>query len=101
MDIKTISAIGSPKSYMIYHEDPQQLHINTLSKHCYFVPFAINQNPFADREKSDRFELLNGDWDFRYYDSIIDLMFFILCGQLYRVVHRGGFPPYLHREKMD
>lgn len=73
MDIKKISAIGSPKSYMIYHEDPQQLHINTLSKHCYFVPFAINQNPFADREKSDRFELLNGDWDFRYYDSIIDM----------------------------
>ena len=29
MDIKKISAIGSPKSYMIYHEDPQQLHINT------------------------------------------------------------------------
>lgn len=73
MDIKKISAIDSPKSHMIYHEDPQQLHINTLSKHCYFIPFGINQNPFEDREKSCRFELLNGDWDFRYYDSIIDM----------------------------
>ncbi|MGN0700326.1 MAG: glycoside hydrolase family 2 TIM barrel-domain containing protein [Oscillospiraceae bacterium] len=73
MDISKIAAPGSPKSRMIYHEDPQSLHINTLSKHCYFIPFAEGQDAFADREQSDRFELLNGDWGFRYYDSIIDL----------------------------
>lgn len=73
MDISKISAHGSPKSRMIYHENPQELHINTLPKHCYFIPFSEEQNPFEGRENSDFFELLNGDWDFRYYDSIIDL----------------------------
>lgn len=73
MNIEKISAKGSPKSRMIYHEDPQQLHIGTLEKHCYFIPFAKAQNPFESREKSERFELLNGEWNFRYYDSIIDL----------------------------
>lgn len=73
MNIEKISAKGSPKSRMIYHEDPQQLHIGTLGKHCYFIPFAKVQNPFESRKKSERFELLNGEWSFRYYDSIIDL----------------------------
>ncbi|MCH5194870.1 MAG: DUF4981 domain-containing protein, partial [Oscillospiraceae bacterium] len=73
MDISKIAAPGSPKSKMICHEDPQQLHIGTLEKHCYFIPFGVWQDPFSGREKSNRFELLNGDWDFRYYDSIIDM----------------------------
>ncbi len=73
MDISKIVTPGSPKSQMIYHEDPQQLHIGTLEKHCYFIPFELKQNPFDDREKSGCFELLNGEWDFRYYDSIIDM----------------------------
>lgn len=73
MDISKISAADSPKSKMIYHEDPQQLHIGTLGKHCYFIPFSKEQDPFESREKSERFELLNGEWNFRYYDSIIDL----------------------------
>ena len=73
MNIEKISAKGSPKSRMIYHEDPQQLHIGTLEKHCYFIPFAKAQNPFESREKSERFELLNGEWNFRFYDSIIDM----------------------------
>lgn len=58
---------------MIYHEDTQALHIGTLDKHCYFVPFAKGQDPFEDRKNSQRMELLNGNWGFRYYDSIIDL----------------------------
>lgn len=73
MDISKISAPGSQKSRMIYHEDPQALHIGTLPKHCYFIPFGEAQDPFAGRESSGRFELLNGEWDFRYYNSIIDL----------------------------
>ena len=73
MDIKTIAAPGTQKSRMIYHEDPQALHIGTLPKHCYFIPFSKGQDPFEGRESSERFELLNGEWDFRYYNSIIDL----------------------------
>ena len=73
MDISKISAAGSPKSRMIYHENPEELHVNTLPKHCYFIPFYEKENPFKNREKSSRFELLDGDWNFRYYGSIIDL----------------------------
>lgn len=73
MDITKIAAPGSPKSAMRFHEDPESLHVNTLPNHCYFIPFATGQDPFAPRECSDKFELLNGMWDFTYYDSIIDL----------------------------
>ena len=73
MDILKLAAVNSPRSKMIYHEDTQALHIGTLDKHCYFVPFAKGQDPFEDRKNSQRMELLNGNWGFRYYDSIIDL----------------------------
>lgn len=73
MDISKIAATGTPKSKMIYHEDTQQLNVNTLDKHRYFIPFDKEQDPFADRESSERFELLNGQWDFRCYESIVDM----------------------------
>ena len=73
MDIRLISKPDTPKSKMIYHEDPSQLHINTLDSHNYFIPFDLNENPFSDREKSSRLEFLNGEWGFVYYDSVIDL----------------------------
>lgn len=73
MNITAISRPGSPKSRMKYHEDPQTLHVGTLPRHCYFIPFAPGGDAFAARESSPRFELLNGEWDFRYYDSIVDL----------------------------
>ena len=73
MDISKISSVGSPKSKMIYHENTETLHIGTLDKHCYFIPFSKGQDPFESRENSARFELLNGDWDFKFYGSIIDI----------------------------
>ncbi len=73
MDITKIAEHGTPKSHMRYHEDPSSLHIGTLPPHCYFIPFADGQDVFADREASARFEVLNGEWGFRYFDSVIDL----------------------------
>ena len=73
MDISLISKEGSEKSRMIYHENLDVLHVGTLENHCYFIPFGKSQKPFEPREKSERFELLNGEWDFSYYKSIIDL----------------------------
>ncbi len=73
MDLSKIANPGSPKSRMIYHEDMEKLHIGTLDKHCYFIPFSKGEDPFADRESSGRFKLLNGDWKFRYFNSVIDL----------------------------
>ncbi len=73
MEMNKIAAKGSQKSYMIYHENPETLHINTMPQHCYFIPFEKGQNPFESRYCSDRFELMNGNWGFSYYNSIIDL----------------------------
>ncbi len=73
MNIAKISAPDTPKSRMIYHENPEALHIGTLPDHAWFIPFCENGNPFDSKEKSSRVELLNGDWEFKYYSSIIDM----------------------------
>ncbi len=73
MQLTQIAKPGSPKSHMIYHEDTHALHIGTLPNRAYYIPFAPNQDPFADRETSDRFRLLNGDWGFTFYPSALDL----------------------------
>lgn len=73
MDISLLAKAGSPKSFMTFHEDPEKLHIGTLPDHAYFIPFAKGQDPFGGKERSGRVEMLNGDWDFKFYDSIIYL----------------------------
>ena len=73
MNVLQVAKAGTAKAEMIYHENPNVFHVNTLENHCYFIPFGKNQNPFEAREKSDRFELLNGKWGFRYYESLVDL----------------------------
>lgn len=73
MNISLISKSGTPKSKMIYHENPEALHIGTLPPHRYFIPFGKAQNPYESRYNSEFMELLNGDWNFTYYDSIIDM----------------------------
>ena len=52
-----------------YFEDPQRLHIGTMPPRAYYVPCASGEEACADdaRAASSRFQLLNGDWDFRYY----------------------------------
>lgn len=56
-----------------YHENPDQLHVNTEPNRNYFVPFEKGANPFEDREQSNAFSLLNGKWDFKYYKSFLDV----------------------------
>ncbi|MCR5250091.1 MAG: DUF4981 domain-containing protein [Lachnospiraceae bacterium] len=73
MNISQLAKEGTARSAMRYHEDPEALHVGTLPEHCYFIPFAKTQDAFSDRESSERFELLNGEWDFTYHDSVIDL----------------------------
>ncbi|MFC2758156.1 glycoside hydrolase family 2 TIM barrel-domain containing protein [Propionibacterium acidifaciens] len=57
-----------------HYEDLSVLHENTLPTRAYYVPGSprSGHDPL-DRESSDRFQLLNGDWDFRYYDSVHEL----------------------------
>ncbi|MCC8195894.1 MAG: DUF4981 domain-containing protein [Ruminococcus sp.] len=73
MDMKKIAVAGSAKAKMIYHEAPEALHIGTLPDHAWFAPFGEGENPFETKDRSSRVEMLNGEWDFKYYDSIIDL----------------------------
>ncbi len=68
-----ISKEGSAKSCMIFHEDPDSLHVGTKPPHAYFIPFDIGSDPFVKRDKSSRVEPLNGEWGFTYRESIIDL----------------------------
>ena len=53
MDISSISKTGTPKSKMLYHENPEALHIGTLPSHRYFIPFGKSQNPFDSRSASE------------------------------------------------
>jgi beta-galactosidase len=56
-----------------FHEDPEKLHVNTEPNRNYFIPFSKTADPFADRENSDYFLLLNSNWNFRYYSSFLDV----------------------------
>ena len=73
MDISQLAAKGTPKSFMCFHEDPSVQCKGALPPRAYFIPFAEGQQPEDDRQRSDRFELLNGSWEFEYFDSVIDL----------------------------
>ena len=57
-----------------YHADPHALHVNTLPNRAYYVPFSDRDDALLDdRTRSDRFSPLNGQWQFRYFDSVLDL----------------------------
>ena len=58
---------------VFYHENPEMLHVNTESNRNYFIPFPETGFPFEERESSERFQLLNGIWNFRYYSDLRDL----------------------------
>ncbi len=57
-----------------YYEDLETLHVNTMPNRAYYIPASGRmENPVRDREASDRFVLLSGEWKFRYFDSIYDV----------------------------
>ena len=57
-----------------HYENMDILHENTMPNRCYYIPASKKMHTLVEkREESDRFQLLNGQWKFRYYDSIFDL----------------------------
>ena len=57
-----------------YYEDLKMLHENTMPNRCYYIPASKHMGSLVhDRESSDRMQMLNGEWKFRYYESIYDL----------------------------
>ena len=54
-----------------HFEDLSVLHENTLPPRAYYVPDSTTAAyDMVDREQSERFQLLNGWWRFRYYPSV-------------------------------
>lgn len=56
-----------------YYLSPEYLHIGCEKPSAYFIPFSEGQYPFEEREKSERFTLLNGMWDFKFYNNVREL----------------------------
>ncbi len=48
-----------------YYEDLKKLHVNTMPPRAYYMP--------RDKDGLGRQQMLNGTWEFRYYDSIYEL----------------------------
>ena len=53
-----------------YFENLGVLHLNTEPNRAYYIPASEGSAPFACRRESDRFQLLSGEWDFRYYENV-------------------------------
>ena len=57
-----------------HYENMDILHENTMPNRCYYIPASKIMHTLVEhREQSDRIKLLNGQWKFRYYNSIYDL----------------------------
>lgn len=57
-----------------YYEDLCMLHDGTMPARAYYIPASERMaDPVEHREESDRMQFLNGNWKFRYYDSIYDV----------------------------
>ena len=57
-----------------FYEDFNVMHDKTMPARTYYIPASVRMNDLVEyRERSDRFQLLNGEWKFRYYSSIYDV----------------------------
>lgn len=57
-----------------HYENLKVLHENTMPNRSYYIPASkVMHTLVHDRKESDRFQLLNDQWNFRYYSSIYEL----------------------------
>lgn len=57
-----------------YFEDMQALHVGTLPPRAYFIPYMTARDACSGRrDRSNRFVSLNGQWQFRYCESVRQL----------------------------
>lgn len=57
-----------------FFENPKILHVNTMDNRAYFIPYStLDEALLKDRTGSGRFQLLNGYWNFKYFNSIYDV----------------------------
>ena len=57
-----------------YYEDLDLLHEHTMPPRAYYIPASHRMEDLVEhREASDRVQMLNGMWKFRYFESIYDV----------------------------
>ena len=56
-----------------HYEDLGVLHENMLAPRAYYIPSSRRLGRGAQRESSDRFQLLSGTWRFRYHPSAAEV----------------------------
>ncbi|PJG85283.1 glycoside hydrolase family 2 TIM barrel-domain containing protein [Conservatibacter flavescens] len=70
-----------------YFQDPQILHLGTTPHHAYFIPHdSVESAVKNSRENSVFFTLLNGDWDFAFYESYHELSKNFLTKPFYQTI---------------
>ena len=48
-----------------FYEDLNVMHDKTMPARTYYIPASVRMNDLVEhRERSDRFQLLNGEWKF-------------------------------------
>ena len=55
-----------------YHTDLNTLHAGCEKPRAYFIPFSDNDD-CSKRENSSFFTLINGEWDFKFYENVYEL----------------------------
>ena len=64
---KGVTAMIVPR----YYENLNILHDNRMPARAYYIPASVRMDHLVEhREESDRMQLLNGTWRFRYFDSV-------------------------------
>ena len=56
-----------------YHQDQKILHVNCEEPRAYFIPYQDEKNAELRRSESRYFHSLCGEWDFRFYPSLVDI----------------------------
>lgn len=58
-----------------YWEDLNTMHINREESRAHYIPYNNERNAqFKKRESSPFYKNLNGNWKFKYYESVTDVM---------------------------
>lgn len=69
------------KPELLYHQTLEFLHVGCEKPHAYFIPYGSDDAAkTGNRAGSDRFYSLCGEWDFRFFESVEDIVDFTAEG---------------------
>lgn len=79
-----------------YHEDPSVLHVGCEENRSYYIPYAPEE-----KANSSRLHLLNGDWDFLFYQNPYEIEDFSVPGYLYKNYNSIPVPSCIQMQGYD